>query len=75
MRCRCCDKQLTDKEVIWNEDLQDYELCTYCLDAAIDAAYSDPRFRGDEEDFVLLEDVEPDQYSFLRWFQKEKEDE
>lgn len=40
MRCHICDKELSDKEVSYNEDLQGYEPCTECLDIALDAAYS-----------------------------------
>lgn len=40
MRCAICDKELSDKEVTYNEDLQGYEPCTECLDIALDAAYS-----------------------------------
>jgi len=40
MRCNICDKELSDKEVNYNEDLQGYEPCTECLDVAMDAAYS-----------------------------------
>lgn len=31
---------MTDKEVNYNEDLQQDEPCTTCLDVALDAAYS-----------------------------------
>lgn len=41
MRCAICDKDLSDKETIYNEDLKAYEPCTTCLDIALDAAYCD----------------------------------
>jgi len=39
MKCHICDRDLSDKETIYNEDLQAYEPCTTCLDIALDAAY------------------------------------
>jgi len=61
MHCNICDKQLSEKEISWNDDLQTYEPCTTCLDVALEAAYSG-NFKRDEEDdrFVLLEDFEPE---------------
>ena len=41
MRCSCCDKVMTDKEIQFNKELGTWELCTVCLDIALDAAYSD----------------------------------
>jgi hypothetical protein len=41
MRCSCCDRAMTDKEIKWNKELNDWELCTTCLEVAMDAAYSD----------------------------------
>lgn len=74
MRCKCCNHALTDKEVVWNDDLDDFELCTTCLDIALDAAYSGgfneydefiPIFDfggigGDDVEFVSF--VEPQEY-------------
>lgn len=55
MRCSCCDRALSDKEVVWNDDLKSYELCTVCLDIALDAAYNNG-FDPDDDMFVLIDD-------------------
>lgn len=57
MRCNICDKELSDKEVVYNEELQAYEPCTYCLDVALDAAYSNG-FQKEDDEFVLIEDLD-----------------
>lgn len=54
MRCHICDKDLSEKEVIYNEDLKAYEPCTTCLDIALDAAYSDG-YKTEDDEFVLLD--------------------
>lgn len=54
MRCNICDKALTDKEVVFNKDLEAYEPCTVCLDAAMDAAYCDGFQYNDEDECVVL---------------------
>ena len=59
MRCHICDKQLTDKEVVWNKDLDAYEPCSFCLEAARDAAYSDG-FQNEDDDNVILVGEESD---------------
>lgn len=52
MRCSCCDKELSDKEVIWNDDLQAFEMCTVCLDVALDAAYSNGFSTDDDKTYL-----------------------
>lgn len=54
MRCYCCDKELSDKEVIYNEEMKSYEPCTTCLDIAMDAAYSDG-FQIEDDGVVVLD--------------------
>lgn len=49
MRCNICDKELSDKEVIYNGDLDGYEPCTECLDIALEAAYSGGVPNDDDE--------------------------
>lgn len=57
LKCNCCDKDMSDKETIFNEELGTWELCTVCLDAAFDAAFSQGFSRDDEDDkFVILDD-------------------
>ena len=57
MRCKCCDKQLSDKEVTWNTDLDDYEICTICLDVALDAAFSTrPDDDGLDDKYILVDE-------------------
>lgn len=48
MRCYICDKDLTDKEVVFNKELGSFEPCTICLDIALDAAYSGKFARPEE---------------------------
>lgn len=55
MHCKACDKQLSDKELSWNEDLKDWELCTTCLDVALDAAYCDG-FHTEDDEYVIIDD-------------------
>ena len=62
MRCSCCDKALTEKEIIWNDDINNFDMCTVCLDIAYDAAYGSRR-NGLEED-VLDTDFDDYQYEF-----------
>lgn len=50
MRCKCCDRLLSEKEISWNKELDDWELCGVCLDIAMDAAYSDG-FQYDDDDY------------------------
>lgn len=60
MKCYCCDKQLSDKEIIYNDDLSNFELCTFCLDIALDAAYSNG-FSIEDTETPLL-DLDWDNY-------------
>lgn len=55
MRCAICDRQLTDKEVVFNKDLQAYEPCTVCLDIAMDAAYCDGNRYDEEYECIVLD--------------------
>jgi hypothetical protein len=49
MRCVICDKALSDTEVVFNKDLNDYEPCYTCLEIAMDAAFSQGHHRPDDE--------------------------
>lgn len=55
MRCYICDKELSDKEVIYNEDYHKHEPCTTCLDIALDAAYSSG-FKTDDDILIPYDD-------------------
>lgn len=55
MKCHICDKELSDKEITYNEDLKAYEPCTYCLEAALDAAYCDG-FNIEDDKFIIIDD-------------------
>lgn len=55
MRCHICDKSLSEKETIYNKDLQAYEPCTVCLDIAMDAAYCDGVQRDEENEALVLD--------------------
>lgn len=56
MHCKCCDRLMTEKEIVWNKELNDWELCGVCLDIAMDAAYSDG-FQYDDDDYNEYIDV------------------
>lgn len=61
MRCYICNKPLSDKEVVYNEDLKQDEPCTTCLDIAMDAAYSgDFSWFDDDNLFVVPEEFDED---------------
>lgn len=60
MKCYICDKELSEKEVNFNDDMKNFECCTTCLDIAMDAAYCDG-FKIDEEDIQFV-DEEWDNY-------------
>lgn len=53
MKCKCCDRDLSDKEIIWNDEIKDWELCTVCLDAAMDAAYCDGFSIEEDTSFIV----------------------
>lgn len=55
MRCNICDKELSDKEAVFNKDLQAYEPCTVCLDIAMDAAYCDGIQIDEENECIILD--------------------
>lgn len=46
---------MSDKEINWNSELGGYEMCTTCLDSAMDAAYSSG-FLTEDDEFVIIED-------------------
>lgn len=54
MHCYICDKELSEKEVNYNEELKGYEPCTTCLDIAMDAAYCDG-FKTEDDEFEVID--------------------
>lgn len=56
MRCNCCDRPLSDKEIVFNKEIDCYEPCSTCLEIALDAAYS--------TDFINNLSSEDDIYGF-----------
>lgn len=58
MKCYICDKELTEKEIDYNEQLRQFEPCPTCLEISIDAAYSDGFSRDDDSVEVLDGDYE-----------------
>lgn len=64
IHCYICDKQLSEKEINFNEDMKNFECCSTCLEIAMDAAYSDGVHTEDDE-FVIIEDLtEENQYQY-----------
>lgn len=64
MRCHICDRVLSDKEVVWNNDTKAFEPCGTCLDIALDAAYSDG-FHTEDDEFVVLDERFDDEQYYL----------
>lgn len=58
MKCDICDKELSEKEISYNEDIETFEPCSTCLDVIMDAAYSDG-FLTEDDEYILIEDDEP----------------
>ena len=58
MKCNICDKDMSDKETSFNEELETFEPCTVCLDVAFDAAFSNGFSRDDEDKYVILGDAD-----------------
>ena len=71
MNCHICDRGLSETEVVWNKEggklpgTGAYEPCSTCLEAAMDAAYTDGFVRGDEEQFEELGDVDDPEVAIL----------
>lgn len=67
MRCNICDKELTEKEISYNDELEGFEPCTECLDIALEAAFSGG-VPDDERTFaavdVSFDEAEPDLFSY-----------
>lgn len=62
MHCHICDCELSDKEISWNKDLDTFEPCTVCLDAAMDAAYCDGFVIEDDDTIVLDSSFDDERY-------------
>lgn len=60
MHCNICDKQLSEKEINWNDDLPGWEPCGTCLDVIMDAAFAGNY--EDEEERVVDSDFDDDVY-------------
>lgn len=55
MHCNCCDRELDDKEIIFNEEIGTWEMCSSCLSISMDAAYCDG-FKKEDDEFILIDD-------------------
>jgi hypothetical protein len=66
LNCHVCDRGLSETEVVWNKEggklpgTGAFEPCSTCLEAAMEAAYTDGFVRGDEEKFEELGDLDVD---------------
>lgn len=58
MRCHCCDKQLTEAEIQYIPATNSFEMCSICLEIAMDTAYSDGFVRPDDVDGVEILEIE-----------------
>ena len=54
MRCNCCDRALSEDEIQFNPEIKAWEMCSTCLDIALDAAYSGAFSYDDEEDYLYV---------------------
>ena len=72
MRCNICDKELTEKEISYNEDLEGFEPCTECLDIAFEAAFSGG-VPDDDREFAAVDSSfdDLDNESFSSFFRRE----
>jgi len=59
VKCYICDKELSEKEIIYNEEASAFEPCTTCLDVIYDTAYCGG-FAIDPDDIDIV-DVDYDQ--------------
>ncbi len=69
MRCNICDRKMTDKEIVYNEDLGAFEPCSTCLEVIMDAAFSGGYQDTGEESVILVgeqsySDQESEEISF-----------
>ncbi len=53
MRCKCCDSIIDHPE--WNDDINDWELCSVCLDH-VNTTFEDPVTDDPYEDDETEED-------------------
>jgi len=58
MKCHICDKELSEKEIVFNEELDGYEPCPECLDIIYEAAYGSG-FDPDDDNVTVIEADEP----------------
>lgn len=59
MRCHICNAQLSDSEVQWNTDHEDWDPCTTCQEA-IDNVFNDDTESEINEQLILELDLEED---------------
>lgn len=71
IKCNICDKEITDKEIVYNDDLPGFEPCPPCLTIIMDAAYTQ-EFVYDEEHQVLDEEFDIDEDSLPRCYRSEE---
>ncbi len=74
MRCNACDKALTEAEIQFIPQSKTFEMCSICLEVAMDAAYSDGFQRPDDADGVSIlttdiDDILKDGYDVKPWYE------
>lgn len=55
MHCNACDRQLSEKEIIWNGDLKAWEMCGTCLEIVFDAVYVG-QFKNEEDEWQNVDE-------------------
>lgn len=56
MHCHICDKLLTDKEIVYDKETQEFEPCRVCMEIILDAAYV--RDYLEEDEYEMLEELD-----------------
>lgn len=62
MHCNICDKELSDKEISWNDEIETFEPCSECLEIIYEAAYGSG-FDENDDTVSLIEADEETEHS------------
>ena len=68
MKCYICNKDLTDDEIVIDNDTKEYAPCSECMAIILDAAYSDGFVKPDEEE------IEPVEETFFKGYYEDVQD-
>jgi len=54
MHCHICDKELSEKEIVFNVELDGFEPCSECLDIIYETAFGNG-FDPEDDDVSVIE--------------------